>query len=158
MSLIKLLNIYHSYNFFNTFLIPNSRYIKGESLCGLMKLNEKPFNEPQMMNVLLRMIDAIEYIHSNSILHMDIKPGNILMDINAYNKLYVKDSRGLFVYPDSLFLIAKGTGWYDTNLTDKQNSERLMDTVFISWLNNRVKKEFLNNNYHGTNKMHRMWA
>ena len=55
-------------------------YIKGESLRGLMKLNEKPFTEPQVMNVLLQMIEAVEYIHSNSILHMDIKPGNILMD------------------------------------------------------------------------------
>ena len=99
--------------------------------------------------------DSLEFKYDKNNIQIERKENEWIVSIaedkeifiakNAENKLYAKDSRGLFVYPDSLFLIAKRTGWYDTSLTDKQNSERLMDTDFISWLNNRVKKEFQSN-------------
>ena len=99
--------------------------------------------------------DSLEFKYDKNSIQIERKENEWIVSIaedkeifiakNAENKLYAKDSRGLFVYPDSLFLIAKRTGWYDTSLTDKQNSERLMDTDFISWLNNRVKKEFQSN-------------
>lgn len=55
-------------------------YIEGESISNLMKRNGKPLTEPQVVSVIYQMIDALANIHANSILHMDIKPGNILVD------------------------------------------------------------------------------
>ncbi len=54
--------------------------------------------------------------------------------------LYIKESHGVFAYPDTLFTMAKGTGWYDKNLNDKQNAERLSDKDFISWMNKKAMK------------------
>lgn len=54
--------------------------------------------------------------------------------------LYIKESHGVFAYPDTLFTMAKGTGWYDKNLNDKQNAERLSDKEFISWMNKKALK------------------
>ena len=50
------------------------------------------------------------------------------------NMLYIKESSGVFAYPDSIVTLAKSTGWIDTTLNDVQNAERLSDTAFVSWL------------------------
>ena len=55
--------------------------------------------------------------------------------------LYIKESHGVFAYPDTLFTMAKGTGWYDASLNDKQNAERLSDKDFISWMNKKSKQD-----------------
>lgn len=55
-------------------------YIDGVSLSMLLKRQESPFSEPVVIDVLNQMLDALSSIHIHSIWHMDIKPGNILMD------------------------------------------------------------------------------
>lgn len=60
---------------------------------------------------------------------------------DADGKFRVSSSRGLFAYPDSILVFAKQTGWYDANLDDIQNAERLSDNHFISWLVGIAMKE-----------------
>ncbi len=68
----------------------------------------------------------------------------IIAKNEADKTLYIKESHGVFAYPDTLFTMAKGTGWYDKNLNDKQNAERLSDKDFISWMNKKALKELKN--------------
>ena len=55
-------------------------FVEGESLNALMKLSGKPFDESVTVDVLRQMLIALDAIHQRSIWHMDIKPGNIMMD------------------------------------------------------------------------------
>ena len=63
----------------------------------------------------------------------------LILDKNGDNTLYIKESYGIFSFPDSLLSIAKATGWYDNNLSDKQNAERLSDEEYIKWLKDLIK-------------------
>ena len=63
----------------------------------------------------------------------------ILITKNDNNdSLHIEKSWGLFAYPEETLTLAKGTGWYGSNLTDKQNAERLSDKDFVSWLNKKA--------------------
>jgi serine/threonine-protein kinase len=55
-------------------------YIEGKSLSQIQKESGSPMPEPQALSVLNQMLDALESVHSRQIWHMDIKPGNILID------------------------------------------------------------------------------
>ena len=52
--------------------------------------------------------------------------------------LYIKESHGIFEYPERKLKLAKNTGWYDAKLNDAQNAERLSDEAFITWLKNHI--------------------
>ena len=58
---------------------------------------------------------------------------------NEDNTIQIKESYGIFSYPDSLLTVAKATGWYDKKLNDIQNAERLSDEDFIKWLKEHNK-------------------
>ena len=64
---------------------------------------------------------------------------------NEDNTIKIKESYGIFSYPDSLLTIAKTTGWYDKNLNDIQNAERLSDGGFIKWLKEYIKRRIKDN-------------
>lgn len=56
-------------------------YIDGKSLNDLV--NEKgPIPEPQALYYIVRIADALRYVHNNNRLHLDLKPGNIMIDNN----------------------------------------------------------------------------
>ena len=57
---------------------------------------------------------------------------------------YIKESHGMFSYPNSFFTLATKTGWYDPKLNDKENAVRLSDSNFTNWLNKK-SKQYLNN-------------
>lgn len=56
------------------------------------------------------------------------------------DSLYVKESYGIFAYPQKRLALAKGTGWYDTSLNDLTNAERMADTLFVNWLKEKAVK------------------
>ena len=64
---------------------------------------------------------------------------------NEDNTIKIKESYGIFSYPDSLLTVAKATGWYDKNLNDIQNAERLSDGGFIKWLKEYIKRAIKDN-------------
>ena len=51
-------------------------YIKGSSLAQV----DKPIAEPLVMHYLNQILSALEYVHLQGILHLDIKPNNIMID------------------------------------------------------------------------------
>lgn len=57
-------------------------YIDGESLGSRLQRTGKPLAEAEAMDVLHQMLDALDLVHSQSpqLLHLDIKPANIMMD------------------------------------------------------------------------------
>ena len=55
-------------------------FVDGMSLQERMREQGRPFSEEQCLSVLRQMADALRSIHGKALLHMDIKPGNILID------------------------------------------------------------------------------
>ena len=55
-------------------------YVDGESLA--QKSKKEKLSESQIMRYLDQLLSALEYIHSRGITHLDIKPGNIMIDHN----------------------------------------------------------------------------
>lgn len=52
-------------------------YIEGQSLYDLIKVKE--FNKDEATKIILDVADALAHIHSKRMLHLDIKPMNIMM-------------------------------------------------------------------------------
>ena len=55
-------------------------YVEGESLAH--KSRKEDLSESQIMRYLDQLLSALDYIHSRGITHLDIKPGNIMIDHN----------------------------------------------------------------------------
>ncbi len=61
-------------------------HIDGESLAERMKRIGKPLAEQEVRTILQQILEALEEVHQNEIWHLDLKPGNIMLDKqgNAY--------------------------------------------------------------------------
>lgn len=55
-------------------------YIDGESLAGRLKRTGRPLSEPEALSYIRQAAEALRYVHSKGRLHLDIKPGNIMID------------------------------------------------------------------------------
>lgn len=53
-------------------------WIEGETLSNLIKF-EGVFSENKVRNILISILSILDYIHSNKIIHRDIKPNNIIL-------------------------------------------------------------------------------
>ena len=62
-------------------------YVEGESLADKMNAMGHPFSIDEVQNIFPQILDALTEIHSHQILHLDIKPGNIMIDSNGLIKL-----------------------------------------------------------------------
>ena len=61
-------------------------FIDGESLAEKMKKTGQPFTEAEVRSILSQILEALREVHQNEIWHLDLKPGNIMIDKkgNAY--------------------------------------------------------------------------
>ena len=61
-------------------------YIDGESLAERIKKTGNPFTEAEVRSILSQILEALKEVHQNEIWHLDLKPGNIMVDKqgNAY--------------------------------------------------------------------------
>ena len=61
-------------------------YIGGESLAEKMKKTGAPLTETEVRSILSQILEALKEVHQNEIWHLDLKPGNIMVDKqgNAY--------------------------------------------------------------------------
>ncbi len=64
-------------------------YIEGQSLGALLKQRGVPFDENTVRDFLDQILDALAATHRHSIWHLDIKPGNLMM--NSDGKLLLID-------------------------------------------------------------------
>ena len=55
-------------------------YIDGESLSSRLKKTGTPLSEKEAMSVFRQILDALEEVHNLKIWHLDLKPGNILVN------------------------------------------------------------------------------
>lgn len=63
-------------------------YINGPSLKNIVD-TQGPLTETDAVRYILQVADALEYVHKNNRLHLDVKPGNIM--INAEGKAQLID-------------------------------------------------------------------
>ncbi len=64
------------------------QYIEGETIKSMIK-RRGPIPETEVRNILLQILDAVDYAHQKEIIHRDIKPSNILID--SQNKVSLLD-------------------------------------------------------------------
>ena len=64
-------------------------YIDGESLAERLKRIGKPFSEEELHEILPQVLEALHEVHENEIWHLDLKPGNIMIDKTG--KVYLID-------------------------------------------------------------------
>ena len=62
-------------------------YVEGESLAQRIKRTNMPIGEKDAMNYFMQILDALEAVHNMGIWHLDLKPGNIMLDKNGTVKL-----------------------------------------------------------------------
>lgn len=55
-------------------------FIDGESLSARLKRTGQPMSEAEMRTILDQVLDALESVHNQGIWHLDLKPGNIMLD------------------------------------------------------------------------------
>ena len=88
-----LLTLYHPFivNMYCTFQDENYLYMLIDYLpCKDLRYNIKKlpkFNEAQLKFITACVIEGLEYIHSNNIVHRDIKPDNIICDDKGYVRI-----------------------------------------------------------------------
>ncbi|MDD5065957.1 MAG: SpoIIE family protein phosphatase [bacterium] len=54
-------------------------YVEGHSLSTLLNLNRK-FSIKESVNIIYQLIQGLEYCHSQNMLHLDIRPSNIILE------------------------------------------------------------------------------
>ena len=62
-------------------------YVDGENLSSRLKRTKTPLSETAVRNYLFQIIDGLETIHNAGMLHLDIKPANIMVDNHYVVKL-----------------------------------------------------------------------
>ena len=62
-------------------------YVNGESLSDRMARLGRPFTDSEVDSIFPQILDALTEIHSKDILHLDIKPANIMIDDSNNIKL-----------------------------------------------------------------------
>lgn len=62
-------------------------YIDGKNLDEYINHVSGPIPEPKAIDIFLEILEAVAYAHSNNVLHLDIKPANIMIDKQGHIKL-----------------------------------------------------------------------
>jgi serine/threonine protein kinase len=55
-------------------------FVDGESLSERIKRTGKQFSEQEALQILSQILDALKTVHEKGIWHLDLKPGNIMVD------------------------------------------------------------------------------
>lgn len=55
-------------------------YINGRSLQEVLKDTDAPLSESQVWDIIQQVLDALQCVHEAGLLHLDIKPANLMID------------------------------------------------------------------------------
>ncbi len=80
-------------------------FIPGDDLARLVE-KRGPIDDEHICWILQRTLDALSYLHYHGIVHSDVKPQNIILDIPRHNAVLV--DFGLFIANPSAVTKAKG--------------------------------------------------
>ena len=58
-------------------------FVDGESLSNRMKRTGKPLSEKEVLAILPQVLEALDAVHEKGIWHLDLKPGNIMVEGNG---------------------------------------------------------------------------
>lgn len=84
---VQTSNVPHFF-FFKSYLVKILMdYCRCGSVKDFIKATRKPLTEPQIASVIEQALKGLDYLHSQRIIHRDIKAANILLDENAVAKL-----------------------------------------------------------------------
>ena len=82
------------------------KFIQGKTLASLIQEQEKStqprHSRNELIDIFLKVCDAISYCHSRGIAHLDLKPENICID--EYGEVYVCDWGLAIILDDSVHL------------------------------------------------------
>ncbi len=80
-------NIVHVYEIYQSHDINfiAMQYVEGETLAS--KINNKPLETTEFLQIATQMMDAIAEAHTRGIVHRDLKPANIMISNKGYVKL-----------------------------------------------------------------------
>ena len=62
-------------------------FVDGESLSTRLKRTNVPLSEKETLDILNQVLEALEEVHALGIWHLDLKPGNIMIDRQGKAKL-----------------------------------------------------------------------
>lgn len=62
-------------------------FIDGKSLSEILKKEQCAYTEEQALSIIEKVVDALGVVHAQQMYHMDIKPGNIMLDKDGNAKL-----------------------------------------------------------------------
>ncbi|SFS14661.1 serine/threonine protein kinase [Yoonia litorea] len=54
--------------------------IEGRDLADIIELGDEELSPDQIHGILIKLLDAVDLVHSNGLLHRDISPDNVLLD------------------------------------------------------------------------------
>lgn len=100
-----------------------AEYIDGITLRSLIEKNAHGISDKKLIEkIVQQLLDALDYLHSNNILHLDLKPENILITFKGSNVKLI--DFGMSV-SDSYISISSGTRKYCSpeQLSDPENAD-----------------------------------
>lgn len=62
-------------------------YVDGESFSQRLKRTKQPLSEAEALSVLNQVLDALDTVHAQGIWHLDLKPGNVMVDSQGVVKV-----------------------------------------------------------------------
>jgi len=81
-----IVKVYDSFNE-NSTAYYVMEFIEGNTLDNLVKSRMTPFKEFNAKNIFLQILNALHEVHSKNILHLDIKPANIILNTSGLVKI-----------------------------------------------------------------------
>jgi len=79
---------------------------------GLLDRIDRPFSEAEVKTIMLQLLSSVEYMHSNFVLHRDLKLSNLLMNNKGVLKLADFGLARLFSNPLQSYTPKVVTLWY----------------------------------------------
>ena len=70
-----------------TILYIQMQYCEGQTLLEFIKEHKDREEEQVKWKIFRQILEAVNYLHTNSIIHRDIKPENVFLDQNFDAKL-----------------------------------------------------------------------